>query len=187
MSKRYRCVGTAFAVVTLLGSAAPAAAQTLRGMILDSQTGEPVMLAYVGLLLEGQEMVVAALAGTGGDFTLEAPSAGSYFLHVSRTGYETLMDGVFELGLGGVFDVRIGLKPSPIELAPLLVEARSDQSPLEKVGFYDRATTGLGHFLIREEILRMTTDRITDALRNIPSLSSHRSHRSSIIVSSHYK
>lgn len=146
-------------------------AQTLRGRILDSESGQPVMLAYVGLLAEGRDMVVAALASNSGDFEITAPEAGGYFLYVSRQGYQTLMDGVFELGDEGVFDLQIGLKPAPIELDPIDVSAeRRDVNPLEANGFYDRAVTGLGTLLIREEIERRAIDKVSDALRNIPRL-----------------
>jgi hypothetical protein len=147
-----------------------ATAQTVRGTILDSGSGEPVSLAYVGLLAEGREMVVAALVGGGGDFELEAPTPGPYYLYVARTGYETLMDGVFELGSDGVFDLRIGLKPSPVPLEPLTVEATRDVSPLEAVGFYERAMIGNGDFITREQIERRVVERVTDAFRDIPNL-----------------
>jgi len=151
-------------------SVSPASAQTLRGTILDSATGDPVQLAYVGLLEEGQELVVAALAANDGSFTLDAPAGGSYFLYVHRTGYEPLMDGLFDIGPDGVFDVRIGLKPRPIELDSVTVETSRMKSPLEVAGFYDRALMSQGHFLIREEIERTAVDRVTDAFRNIPRL-----------------
>lgn len=148
-----------------------AEAQTLRGRILDAESGEPVMLAYVGLLAEGQDMVVAALASSGGEFEITAPAAGGYFLYVSRQGYQTLMDGVFELGDEGVFDLQVGLKPAPIELEAIDVStSRRDVNPLEANGFYDRAVMGLGTLLIREEIERRAIDKVSDALRNIPRL-----------------
>ncbi len=155
---------------TALPGAAPAHAQILRGTVLDSESGEPVMLAYVGLLAEGRDLVVAQLADNGGDFTLLAPEAGSYFLYVARTGYESLMDGLFELGEGGSFNLRIGLKPSPIEIEPVLVEAEAEESRLESVGFYDRVVSGRGHFLIREEIRIRAVDRIAEAFREIPGI-----------------
>ena len=158
--------------LALLTSSGAADAQTLRGRILDSQSGEPVQLAYVGLLEEGRDMVVAALADTEGVFELDAPEEGSYFVYVSRTGYESLMDGVFELGEGGVVDVQIGRKAKPIELDAVVVETRAGSlNFLERNGFYDRAITGQGSFMIREEIERVAIDRVSDALRQIPRLS----------------
>lgn len=169
-----RRVGVAGRVpLVLLGFAlvaAPVGAQTLRGTVLDSRSGAPVTLAYVGLLAEGQELVVAGLANDGGAFELRAPSAGSYFLYVMRTGYETLMDGVFELGADGVLDVRIGLEPSPVPVEAVTVEASRDVSPLEAAGFYDRAMVGNGVFLVREQIERRVVGRVTDAFREIPNL-----------------
>lgn len=158
------------AALTCLCIAAPLRAQTLRGTVLDSRTGTPVPLAYVGLLEEGRPLVVAALAGSEGDFELAAPEAGEYYLYVARQGYETLMEGVFELGEDGAFDVRVGLEPSPIELAPVLVEASVSQSPLERVGFYDRAVMGRGHFMIREQIMQRAVERLSDAFYDIPRL-----------------
>ena len=157
-------------VALLVAGATSVSAQTLRGTILDSVTGEPVQLAYVGLLEEGRDLVVAALAANDGSFTLDAPAGGSYFVYVHRSGYEPLMDGLFDIGPDGVFDVRIGLTPRPIELDSVTVEATSMRSPLEVAGFYDRALMSQGHFLIREEIERRAVDRVTDAFRNIPRL-----------------
>ena len=156
------CVGGAFT---------PVEAQTLRGRILDSVTREPVMLAYVGLITEGESMAVAALADTDGVFELTAPDPGQYFVYISRTGYETLMDGVFELGEDGVFDVQIGLKPMPVELEEVVVEAESGPMTfLERNGFYDRAIASRGVFLIREDIERTSIDKVTDVFRQIPLL-----------------
>lgn len=168
-----RSVGAAvvtMVVLEFLLAGGSVAAQTLRGTVLDSESGEPVTLAYVGLLAEGRELVVAGLANGSGAFELRAPAAGSYFLYVMRTGYEALMDGVFDLGADGVFDVRIGLKPAPVPVEALTVEATRDVSPLEAAGFYDRATLGNGVFLVREEIERRVVGRISDAFREIPNL-----------------
>lgn len=150
--------------------AVPAEAQTLRGTILDSATGSPIELAYVGLFEEGRPLIVAALAGSDGAFELTAPESGAYFLYVARQGYETVMEGVFELGEDGAFDVRVGMQPAPIELAPVYVEAEGGESPLERVGFYDRAVSGRGTFLMGEEIRRTAVERLTDAFFNIPRL-----------------
>ncbi len=157
--------------VALLLLTPHAQGQTLRGRILDSVTREPVMLAYVGLVTDGESMAVAGLADTEGRFEVRAPDAGDYFVYISRTGYETLMDGVFALGPDGVLDVQIGLRPIPVELEEIVVEAdRGPMSLLERNGFYDRAIGGRGVFMVREEIERVAIDRVTDVFRRIPLL-----------------
>ena len=159
------------AVSLIVGSLSPLQAQTVRGRVLDMETREPVMLAYVGLITQGESMAVAALADTDGFFEVTAPDPGPYFVYISRTGYETMMDGVFELGEDGVFDVQIGLKPLPIELEEVVVEA--DMGPmsfLERHGFYERAIGGRGVFMVREEIERVSIHKVSDVFRRIPLL-----------------
>ena len=81
------------------------------------------------------------------------------------------MDGVFELGEGGVFDVQIGLRPMPVELEEMVVEAESGpMSFLERNGFYDRVIGRGGVFMIREDIDRLAVDKVTDVFRQIPLL-----------------
>lgn len=151
-----------------LGGASDVAGQVIRGRIVDSESSEPVVLAYVGLLAPGRELVVAALADSEGHFSVEAPVAGSYFIYVTRTGYRTVMDGLFELGEDGVIEVAIGMKPAPLVLDPVNVGIEGGTRDLRAVGFYERRSRGLGHFLDREEIQRRTIDDLTDAMRGIP-------------------
>lgn len=158
------------AVVTLVwvSLARPAGAQTLKGTILDAVTGEPVMLAQVSLLEEGRSEVAADLASLAGAFELEAPGRGVYFLYVRRDGYETLLDGLFELGSDGVVEVRVGLTPEPIELEAVDVLANRSMTPLERSGFYDRVLTASGVFLSREDIERSGSSKVSDVFQRVP-------------------
>ena len=128
------------------------------------------MLAYVGLLAPGRELVVAGLADRYGSFSLNAPAAGSYFLYVARMGYKSVIDGLFQVGEDGVFELQIGLTRAAVELEDLVVEAEEQRSKLELVGFMERAAIGRGTFLIGEDIQAIALDKITDAFRNIPGL-----------------
>jgi len=145
-------------------------AQVIRGTIRDARTSEPVMLAYVGLLAPGRELVVAGLADRYGSFSLHAPAAGSYFLYVARMGYKSVIDGLFQVGEDGVFELQVGLTPAAIDLEDLVVEAEERMSKLELVGFLERAAIGRGTFLIGKDIQAVALDKITDAFRNIAGL-----------------
>lgn len=156
------------AIVAVALGSVDSSAQTLRGTVVDATTGEPVLLTYVGLLEEGRDIVVEGLTDLDGAFTLEAPEGGSFFLLVRRDGYEPLLEGLFELGAGGIAELRVGLTPKPIELEAVTVEAEREMNALERSGFYDRVLTAPGHFITREEIERIGGHRIADVFRNVP-------------------
>ena len=170
MSRNRFSISLAAALAALAPLAFATGAQTVRGTILDAATGNPVAMAYVGLLAEDQELVVADLASDRGAFTLRAPQEGEYFLYVRGDGYQTVTDGLFALGRDGVFDVRVGLKPEPIELEAVPVDVRRSVSRLEASGFYDRVLTAPGHFLSREDVTRVGGSLITEVLRSVPRL-----------------
>ena len=161
-------LGLVFYVLTI--GAPISQAQVIRGTVRDARTAEPVMLAYVGLLAPGRELVVAGLADSYGGFSLRAPAAGSYFLYVARMGYKSVIDGLFQVGEDGVFELQVGLTPAAIDLEDLVVEAEDQRSKLELVGLMERAAIGRGTFLIGEDIQAVALDKLTDAFRNIPGL-----------------
>ena len=161
-------LGLAFYVLTI--GTPISQAQVIRGTVREARTAEPVMLAYVGVLAPGRELVVAGLADRYGSFSLNAPAAGSYFLYVARMGYKSVIDGLFQVGEDGVFELQVGLTRAAVELEDLVVEAEEQRSKLELVGFMERAAIGRGTFLIGEDIQAIALDKITDAFRNIPGL-----------------
>lgn len=165
---RWRRLALAVTGWLALFVAEPVYGQTLKGTILDAVTGEPVILAEVSLLEEGRREVAADLASLVGAFELEAPRRGVYFLYVRRDGYETLLDGLFELGSDGVVEVRVGLTPEPIELEALDVQADRAMTPLERSGFYDRVLTAPGFFLSREDIMRAGSSKVADVFQRVP-------------------
>lgn len=150
--------------------AGPASAQVIRGVVRDASSGRPVALAYAALMVEGRRMVVATLAADDGSFTLRAPAPGSYFLYVTRLSYKPVVEGVFDLGEGGMMDVQVGLVPAPIAVDSLAVEVEGGERSLRDAGYYRRKALGLGRFLEREQIETAAPDKLTDAFRNIPRI-----------------
>lgn len=160
----------ALASVLWAGGGLEAGAQTIRGRVLDAASGEPVVLAYVGLLEPGRELVVAALADRDGTFSLRAPASGSYFLYVDRAGYRGVLDGLFELGDGGVMDLAVGMRPEPVPVAGVAVDVEGRRRTAWTAGFDERRARGLGHFLLRSELEHRAVESLTDAMRGIPQL-----------------
>ncbi|MCG6989109.1 MAG: carboxypeptidase-like regulatory domain-containing protein, partial [Gemmatimonadetes bacterium] len=86
-------------LVTALLAATPAAAQRVRGRLVDAGTGEPVPAAEMSLLSgeSGTRVVKRALTTDSGRFVLTAPRPGRYRLKAERIGYRTVVSPPFDL------------------------------------------------------------------------------------------
>ena len=144
-----------------------ALAQTIEGTVLDGQTGDPVAQAYIALVTEDQESVVAVTADTFGSFSLDAPHPGSYFLYVSALGYRPAADGMFELGENGSMEVEVRLEPEPVMLDSIRASVDRTDRYLRQVGFYERRGRGWGKHLTHEEIRERAVVFLGDALLNM--------------------
>lgn len=164
-------VASALAFTFILAGAlsyfCPISAQVIAGQIVDARTEDPVAQAYVGIVTEDRRSVVAATADREGFFTLKAPLAGSYYLHVSAIGYRPIADGIFELGEGGSMEVEIRLEPDPLMMDSIRATVDRSDRYLRQVGFYERREKGWGHHLEHEEIRERAVFTVTDALRDL--------------------
>ena len=109
-----------------------AAAQVLRGDVLEEGTGAPVGGAMVVLLEVDGEPVRRVLTDARGAFITQAPHPGRYALRVERIGYASLVTEPFDLGPAGAHrTVEVPL--DPVELTDLDVsgERRCEVRPEE--------------------------------------------------------
>ena len=143
-------------------------AQTVEGRLLELGSDQPIILAQVFLLTVGGEIADQTFTDERGFFSLSAREAGSFFVQAERIGYEARVDGVFDLGEGGVLSVEFRLPRNPVALDTLHVSAERRSARLVLLGFYDRMKYGFGKFLTPEEIARRSVFGATDLLRNIP-------------------
>lgn len=152
--------------------AQPSNAQTVRGRLLESGSREPIMLGTIALLDTTMAVVDDSFTNESGNFILTAPKPGSYYVLADRLGYTKKVDGILELGEGGMISVDFYLKPQPIVLDSLTVEAERQRivRRLADAGFYQRKQSGFGHFVSPEDIERRMPITTRDLLRTAPSL-----------------
>jgi hypothetical protein len=153
--------------------AAPAVAQgqTIMGNLIDAQSGQAILLGYVGLLTEEGDRVAWTLTDEEGFFRLEAPSPGSYLLYGESLGYHAIVEGPVILGEDQLIPAEFALEPMPVVLDSLRVVAESKRISLVLSGFYDRQQQGLGHFIGPEEILeRFEAQQVTDFFWSVPGV-----------------
>ncbi len=137
-------------------------ASALSGIVVDSLDA-PVAFAQVSVVAGNR----GSTADEDGRFRIAGLVAQKTMFEVRRVGYKPIYFEV-ELPVEAVVDVRVRLRETPRDLAPIEVPGMRD--PLRRVGFYDRMATGHGYFLTPQVIQQMRPARATDAFMNIPNL-----------------
>jgi hypothetical protein len=151
---------------TRLQGQVPDALATVRGRVLENETGVPLQGAAVSLASspEGTRGIGTRITGRGGDFLFRAVPAGLYRLSVTRVGLTDLRD-TLRVEPGADLDLILPLWASPIPLKPIVVVARRS-GPL--ADFEARRRTLSGTFIGREEIEAVNPYVFSDLLRRVP-------------------
>jgi hypothetical protein len=161
-------------VSSLLLAAAPAAAQALRGTVLDHRS-KPVAAAHVTVSAAAGTLVGDTVTGSDGQFAFSLPMVGRYVVRASKPGYTTTVTQPIAVVSGSDASVELRLQASPVPLDTVTVVAESvtvaQEIPyLAQVGFYVRKHRGMGRFLTRADLDKTRSDRLTDALRGMPGV-----------------
>ena len=178
---RISTAGSALVLAMLLLTR-PAAAQTVRGELLDAQSGQPVTAADI-YLVRGESDTTAVKGGLtneSGRFSLTATRPGRYRLRASRIGYRTIVSAPFDLVASEPLDVQLHISTEAITLAPLTVvssrPALFSSIRLVSNGFFDREQKwgakglGLGTFMDKDAIQRRQPRKVSDLLRMVPGV-----------------
>src|SRR5690606_14113985 len=81
-----------FFLIIALPFTALAQTGSLRGVIVDGKSGEPVIQAHVQLMLASGDVAGQAITDFDGIFVIENASPGDYTLKIQGMGYETMED-----------------------------------------------------------------------------------------------
>ena len=115
---------TALAVAALLaslGGVAPVSAQTIRGRLLDAESGRPIDLGLVIMLTEELDSITSTITNESGVFEVTSPEPGGMVLVASALGYHETLDGIFDVGAGGSMTVEFRIRPRPLPIDALVV------------------------------------------------------------------
>ena len=115
---------TAVVLVALIATvAAEASSQTIRGRVLEEDTGVPVSGAMVVLTDSSGQLAARRLTDNLGSFLLSAPRAGTYRIQADRIGYASVLSPPLEPGPGDTVSYDIVVPVDPITLRGILVGA----------------------------------------------------------------
>ncbi|HEX2077209.1 MAG TPA: carboxypeptidase-like regulatory domain-containing protein [Longimicrobium sp.] len=117
----------------LLG-ARPVHAQTVRGTVVDAESGHPVAGAVVVLLDQDGRRHGAVLSGPAGEYRLDAPRAGAYVLRAERVGYQSITSLLLRLAEGETVVHRLEAGAAGIVLEPVQARGRARDCTLRPDG-----------------------------------------------------
>lgn len=149
-----------------------ASAQTVRGQLLDSETGFPVPLGLVMMFTEAGDSVTSTVADEVGRFTVASDQPGDFVLIANALGYEETPAGVFELGLDGELMVDYHISPRPLAIDEIIVslDRPTRIHHLIRNGFIRRYQRGLGIFVTPHQIENAVVASTEELLRGYPGL-----------------
>ena len=167
-----RTCSTVVLVLAIGLSAGSASAQTVRGQLLDAESGFPVPLGLVMMFTEAGDSVTATVADEVGRFEVTSEEAGDFLLLADALGYEETPAGVFELGPGGEMTVEYRLAPRPLPIDEIIVslDRPTRMHHLVRNGFIRRYQRGLGVFVTPHQIEEAVVASTEELLRAKPGI-----------------
>jgi hypothetical protein len=151
--------------------------QIVQGHLTDAGTEIAMNGANVALRDSEGTVVARTVSNYLGAFLITAPGAGRYSLLFEAIGYHSTESTSFELREGETTTIDFSLRPDPMQLDSLAVEAERQRiiPNLERQGYYQRLNEGFGQFITPEEIEERNPRYFADLLREVPGLSVDRS------------
>ena len=135
------------------------------GIVVDS-LGSPVAGAQVAL--DGTEL--RSITDAAGRFRFADVELGRVDVVVRRIGFKAASLRV-DLGSSGATQIMITLAVTPEVLAPVEVTEQREVYDARLYGFETRAAQRKsGHFITRDRIERSTSKRLSDLLRQVPTV-----------------
>ena len=109
------------AALFLLAFARNAEAQAVHGQLTDSVTRSPIVGAFLTLVdAQGAERA-RAITDAAGQFTITAPSAGSYRIRSKRIGFKPFVSTPLALRVGETLSFSAAIDPIPVALEEVVV------------------------------------------------------------------
>lgn len=110
-----------------LAPAVPAAAQLVRGRVVDAARGQPIATAAVFLLDRERDHVAVMVADSLGRYAVQVPMEGEYYLVAQRFGYVDMETPLLRIGVERNYALDLELTPQPLGLEGVEVVVRNEE------------------------------------------------------------
>lgn len=112
-------------LLALLVCPRPAATQMVVGRVVDRDTGASLDAVEVVLVDSAGKAQGPVLTDALGRFIVPLPANGTYLLHASRLGYDSISGAKVEVDSAEAVTVEVRMAVQPVELDPLVVVGRA--------------------------------------------------------------
>lgn len=151
-------------IVTMISSSSVAAQSTLRGRVIDSETGSPLAGAQVRLGTDTAGPPITS--DSGGFFTLPALPRGIVDIQIRMLGFEERLFHVFMPDSGELYR-QFALDFNGFMLPEIVVQARAERLQPRYIEFERRRARKLGAFFRWDDIKKASYNSVGDALRTV--------------------
>jgi hypothetical protein len=159
------------AVLALLfaGALQAQSTQTIRGRVVDRNTGEPVPTVSIRIVEASGDVSVTGQTNPAGQFSIRVPIAGTYTVTAERIGYSVFTSGPVPVGAGATVEVEVRMAPATLALDSIGVRVRRtpDFRDARARDFYTRMDRGRGSYLSPEQIAQRRGIQTPDLLRTL--------------------
>lgn len=122
---RHALIRAAGISATMAGLTSVAAAQVVRGVVVEEASGRGLPGVVVVLLDSAGNRLGGVLVGDDGRFAVRAMAAGRYALRAERIGYRAGTPTPVTLGAGQTVELRLVTQPVPVVLGAVRVTGKS--------------------------------------------------------------
>jgi hypothetical protein len=169
---KYRLRPSLLALLALLCAGALHAQptlQTVRGRVVDANTGEPVPTASIRVVEDQGNAAVSGQTDVVGRFSIRVPIAGTYHVTAERIGFRVSTSDPVVVAAGATVDVEVRMAPSAVALDSVGVRVRQTPNFRDPraARFYERMDRMRGTYLTPEQIAAKPGMRAADLLRDM--------------------
>jgi hypothetical protein len=172
MRLQIRPLFAAVLALLLAGTLHAQSGQSIRGRVVDRNTGEPVPTVSIRIVEANGNASVAGQTNPVGQFSIRVPLAGTYTVTAERIGYSVFTSGPVPVAAGATVDVEVRLAPAAVALDSVGVRVRQTPNFRDARArtFYDRVERGRGVYLTPEQLALRRGVQIPDLLRHMRNM-----------------
>jgi hypothetical protein len=152
-----------------------AAAQSVRGVVIDLATRQPIAGATVDVAAERGGTSLHVTSDSVGAFALKLPSSGNFTIQARRIGFLVAQPAPFHVDANQTLSIEMRLDSRALPLEPVAVTARGN----DWLADFERRRTmgGFGRFLTRDDIDTRSVQQTTALFRTMPGFVIQRARR----------